>query len=292
MTKTDYLKFISVLFCVAIIFAMAYTKNVNVIGLAVLLVGIYYFSNKNGVDSIFIKLSMGIIAFVVAISLFGYFFSTRTEMSEYGKNLLKSVVNLSSTTRPASIPANEIAKPGSPKYTYAFSVYLTNVPGASSNAADNYIFYRRDDDVPSALNYSYINVQTPNAHGRNIGLRFGNTGITGKNDFATLYLDYATKKTGTNTTAFYTRPIYSNFPTKTWMDIVISVDKNVINVYIDGKELTKQISDPNLKAPSASKEIEFGFMDAHLANLYHLPDVLKPTQNLLEYLSKVDGISV
>lgn len=291
MTRLEYLQWISVLFCVVIILAMVYTQNVNVIGLAVLLVGIYYFSNKFGVNSIFVKVAMGVIAFIIAISLFGYFFSTPTEMYEYGKNLLNSVVNLSSTERPASIPANKIAKPDSPKYTYAFSFYLTNVPGVTDNAADKYIFFRRDDVVPSALNYDYVNSQTPNAHGRNIGLRFGNTTSAGKNDFATLYLDYATKKTGT-ITEFYTRPVYSNFPTKTWIDIVISVDKNVINVHIDGKQITKQISNPHLKAPSSSKEIEFGFMDAHLANFYHLPDVIKPTQNLLEYLSKVDGIGV
>ena len=111
MTRLEYLQWISVLFCVVIILAMVYTQNVNVIGLAVLLVGIYYFSNKFGVNSIFVKVAMGVIAFIIAISLFGYFFSTPTEMYEYGKNLLNSVVNLSSTERPASIPANKIANP-------------------------------------------------------------------------------------------------------------------------------------------------------------------------------------
>lgn len=266
MTNLEFFQWISLLLGIAIILAMVYTRNIDVTGLVVLLVGIYYFSNKFGVNSIFVKVAMGIITFIIVISVFSFLFSTENKLPEFGKNLLISDVHLFSN--PAPILANKIASPDSPKYTYAFSFYLkTAATNAATNAAKTYIFCRNDDNV----------------HSKNIGLRFGNTA----NDFRTLYLDYTIKPANSFTTL-----VYSNFPIGQWTDIVISVDATIINVYIDGKNLTKQIYAPNLKAPSATTPIEFGNMDAYLANFYHSPDTIKPTQSLIDYLSKVDGIGV
>ena len=288
MTKIDYFQWFSLLLCIAIILAMVFTRSINVTGLAVLLVGIYFFSNKFGVNSIFVKIAMGMIVFVIVISVISFFFSAEIKLPEFGKNLLLSNADL--TSNPAKpIDVKKIVTPDSPKYTYAFSFYLKTAKTAAVKVNEmekTYIFYRKDDAAPSSMTYAYKDDKTPNTHGKNIGLRFGNT-----NDFRTLYLDYAVKP-DESSTAFYTTLVYSNFPIMQWMDIVISVDKNIINVYIDGKKITKQIYASNLKAPSISKSIDFGIMDARLANFYHLPDTIKPTQSLIEYLSKVDGISV
>lgn len=287
MTKIDYFQWFSLLLCIAIILAMVFTRSINVTGLAVLLVGIYFFSNKFGVNSIFVKIAMGMIVFVITISVISFFFSAEIKLPEFGKNLLLSNAYL--TSNPTPIDVKRITTPDSSRYTYAFSLYLKTA--ATAEVADTektYIFYRKDDAQPSSMNYNYTDDKTPNSHGRNIGLRFGNT----FNNFRTLYLDYAVKPLESPTTAFYTTEVYSNFPNKQWMDIVISVDKNIINVYIDGKKITKQIYASNLKAPSILKPIEFGTMDAYLANFYHSPETIKPTQSLIEYLSKVDGIIV
>lgn len=291
MTPMNYFQWFSLLLCIAVIFAMVFTRTINVSGLAVLIVGIYYFSKKFGVNSIFVKVAMGVIAFAVVISVFSYFFSTEIELPNFGKNVLLSNAYL--TPKPASIDVKKIPTPDSNRYTYAISFYLKTAKTAVvADTEKTYIFFRKDDETLNGYNFAYRNDQTPNAHGRNIGLRFGNTlTADGKNDFRTLYLDYAVQPPG-SPTAFFTTLVYSNFPIMQWMDIVVTVDVDIVNIYIDGKMIAKQIPATYLKAPSATTPLEFGNMDAHLANLYHLPDTIKPTDSLFEYLSKVDGIDV
>ena len=292
MTNLIYLQLISVLLCLGIVLAMLYTHSVSIVGLAILLIGIYYFSNKNGIDSIFVKVSMGIIGFVIIVSTISLVSTTKLNFMEFSLNLLKPNIDLS--VSPESIPSIKIKKPDSPKYTYAFSVYLKDdVLTELDDAKKKYLFCRMDNYSNGFISHSYSVDPSRNTHGRNIGLRLGNNQNqygSNVNDFATLYLDYATE-VSSNTT-FYTTPIYLDFPTKKWIDVVISVDKNLVNIYIDGKQLTKQVHVPNLKTPSASNPIEFGSMNAYLANFHHSPETIKPSRSLIDYLTKVDGIGM
>ena len=190
-----------------------------------------------------------------------------------------------------TILVEKIAKPQLPIYSYSFSVYLKDMAVISGYPERKYLFERKDDKCPTTnLTFDYKNDATKNTHGRNIGLRMGNTNSGGKNDLSTLYLDYATEKSGI--TNFYTTPIVTEFPTKKWINIVLTVDKNIINLYVDGVKLTKQLQNINLKAPSATRPIEFGYMDAHLANLYHSTSVVTPTPSFIARLSKVDEINL
>ena len=65
---------------------------------------------------------------------------------------------------------------------------------------------------------------------------------------------------------------------------------DIVNIYINGKTITKQIRIENLKAPSLTAPIEFGNMPAHLANFYNSITVDPPTSSFIEYLAKTDGI--
>jgi hypothetical protein len=296
MNKFEYLQTIAMSFAtIIIIFAMIYSNNMNVYGLGFLAFGIYYFSKKYGINSIFMKVSMGLVAFVTIVMLIGYFSSISfidIKLPNFGMLLLSPPLNL--TTPQKQIDAIRIDQPDSQKYTFAFTVYLKNISETVGQPEKTYLFYRKDDAhpvTPVVPTFTYTADPTDkykeftNRNGRNIGLRFGNIS---PDSSATLYLDYA-KEIASNTT-FHTAPILFDFPRWRWVDVVITVNIDVVNIYIDGKTITRQIRIPNLKAPSLTQPIEFGIMPAYLANLYHSTSVVPPTSSFIEYLANTDGI--
>ncbi len=300
MNKFEYLQTaIMSISTIFIIFAMVYSQNMDVFGLGFLAFGIYYFSKKYGINSIFMKVSAGLIAFVTIVMLISYFSTTiKIEMPTFGAmGLLSSQLDLNTQTSPTQILADKMQQPDSQKYTFAFSVYLKNTSEITNYPEKKYLFYRKDDAYPSA-SQTYVYTADPtnkykefaNRNGRNIGLRMGNNSV--QNDLTTLYLDYATVNptSSSSITSFYTMPVHYNFPTAQWIDIVITVNIDIVNIYINGKTITKQIRIENLKAPSLTAPIEFGNMPAHLANFYNSITVDPPTSSFIEYLAKTDGI--
>lgn len=296
MNKFEYLRTVILsVSTIIIIFAMIYSKNMNIFGLGFLAFGIYYFSKKYGIDSIFMKVSIGLIVFLTIVILIGFFSSitfTDIKLPNLGMLLLSPPLNL--TTPQKQIEAIKIDQPDSQKYTFAFTVYLKNISETVGQPEKTTLFYRNDDEYPVAPvvpTFNYVADPTDkykeftNRNGRNIGLRFGNIS---PDSSATLYLDYA-KEIASNTT-FHTTPIYFDFPRWRWVNVVMTVNIDIVNIYIDGKTLTKQIRIENLKAPSLNKPIEFGIMPAYLANFYHSTGVVPPTSSFIEYLAKTDGI--
>lgn len=245
-----------------------------------------------GVACEFIFTMLLIIVVVILI----YFNSNNIIDEDVKKRLLLDKLDLiiNEGLNSKSILVKEIQKSQSLIYSYAISVYLKEVEAIPDFPEKKYLFFRNDDKNPKTklatdntdTATDNTDTATENTNGRNIGLRMGNT----KNDLTTLYLDYATETSGV--TKFYTTPIYNNFPIKKWTNILVTVDTNVINFFIDGIKLTKQVYIPNLKAPSASTPIEFGNMNAHLANLEHSTIAVTPTPSFIEQLSKVNEIVV
>lgn len=231
---------------------------------------------------------------IIIIAL--YFNSDDNSKKDATNELLldKLVLKTNTGVNEKTIPVEKISKPESPIYSYAFSAYLNDAAmiKMSGQPERKYLFQRKDDKCPkTGLSFNYSDDTTENTNGRNIGLRMGNIVTSdGKNDFKTLYLDYATEESGI--TKFYTTQVITYFPTRTWMNIVITVDKDIINIYINGTKLTTQVYNKYLKTPSASTPIEFGNMDAHLANLYHSTSAVAPEPSFIERLSKVDEINV
>jgi hypothetical protein len=74
-----------------------------------------------------------------------------------------------------------------------------------------------------------------------------------------LILEYTTAAAGAQKSLV----ISSNFPIQTWTHVIISVDNNYIDAYINGK-LVKSIQD-SIEAPDINSSITYGVVKAYLA---------------------------
>lgn len=213
---------------------------------------------------------------VVVMVIIYYFYDTisgkdNSENDKFEKDLVDLSKNEFITE--FKVNANQIKKIDSTKYTYAFSVYVKedtfkNFP---SEYNKRYLFYRKDD-----------NANEVSGHGTNFGIRLGAD--------RGLRLDYSQQVGGVGTTSFNTELIKSNFPVNVLTKIFITVDNTVVNIYIDGINLTKQFKIDNLKQPSLAKPIEFGNMPAYLANFSYSNHAILPTSTIIEYLSKTNSV--
>ena len=220
--------------------------------------------------------AISIVCIVVLVVISYYYddvFANNNDTSENDK-FEKELVNLSENEfiTEFKVNANQIKKIDSTKYTYAFSVYVREdtFEKFPSEYNKQYLFYRKDDELTSS------------GHGTNFGIRLGAD--------RGLFLDYSQQVNGVGKTTFNTALIESNFPVNTLTKIFVTVDKTLVNIYIDGIILTKQFKINNLKQPSLVNPIEFGNMPAYLANFSYLNHVIIPTSSIMEYLSKTNSI--
>ncbi len=224
--------------------------------------------------------AISVVCVVVLVTISYYYddvFANNNDTSENDR-FEKDLIDLSKNefVTEFKVNANQIKKIDSTKYTHAFSVYVRedtfkNFP---SEYNKQYFFYRKDDvsDVSDAVS----------GHGTNFGIRLGAD--------RGLFLDYSQQVNGIGPTTFNTALIQSNFPVNALTKIFVTVDKTLVNIYIDGIILTKQFKIDNLKQPSLVKPIEFGNMPAYLANFSYLNHVIIPTSSIMEYLSKTNSI--
>ena len=245
---------------------------VEIIYGAIIFIILYFFFKMVKINSPALKMFLFIFSYCLIISVISFFWNVSVILPDFGLNILLSELNLTNNSGNTitTIAHDKIKIPSSDKYTYSFSVYVKDAAKDVSDASKKYLFYRKD---------------VAGANIKNIGLRLGKASAT--SDFQTLYLDYAT----TNNVSL-TETITSNFPIDKWTEIHISVDKTIVNIYIDGIKLTKQFNIPNLKSPSATMLIEFGNMPAYLANFSHSPTVIEPTPSFIQYIGKTDSINI
>jgi hypothetical protein len=221
------------------------------------------------------------IVCVVVLSVISYYyddvFANNNDTSENDK-FEKDLVNLSKNEfiTEFKVNANQIKKIDSTKYTYAFSVFVKEdtFEKFPSEYSKRYLFYRKDDATSDGVS----------GHGTNFGIRLGAD--------RGLRLDYSQQVNGVGPTTFNTALIQSNFPVNALTKIFVTVDKTLVNIYIDGIILTKQFKINNLKQPSLVKPIEFGNMPAYLANFSYLNHVIMPTSSIIEYLSRTNSINL
>lgn len=149
-------------------------------------------------------------------------------------------------TQQAAITADKIGNPGSVRYSFETWVYVYQF-----EAGGKYLFSRGSNDT------------TGTGHQKNIGLRLGDTSPE-------LILEYTVAGTvGTSAgqitanNKYKTLTISNNFPIQTWTQVIVSIDNNYIDVYVNGK-LVKSIQQ-TLEAPSLNSSIEYGLNKAHLA---------------------------
>lgn len=154
-------------------------------------------------------------------------------------NKLASKLDLA--TQQAAITSTDIAVPETKRYAYELWIFVYK-PDAVSGVSTPYIFSR------------------DGANGNNIGLKLDLQS-------ATLSVEY---DKGSSTAQIVT----TDFPYQAWTHIIVSVDNNYIDTYINGK-LASSIKD-SVAAPNASSSIVFGQLNAYIAGFYRYTEPIDP----------------
>lgn len=141
-----------------------------------------------------------------------------------GKDSLATKIDLQQ--KQPDIAVDKLTKPESVKYSFELWTY---VYGSNDPSIQGRYFFSRD---------------AKNGTGKNIGLKMGPT-------TPSLILEYKKKDATDSTTVVIT----DNFPLQTWQHVIISVDNNYIDVYLNGK-LVKSIKD-TLDTPSTTSPVSF-----------------------------------
>ena len=263
MRKIDPLTVIFGLFIILFLLYVNSQNINNVISITFLVLFVFAFFSITTINSMVLKVAILTILFFSIVAITSFFYSSESIYPDYGINILLPQLDLETNkeSKIVTIPIPVSRKPSSPIYTYSFSTLVKEDSKKVTDLNKKYLFYRNSSS------------SSPN---KNIGLRLGLD-----LSYNYLHLDYTT----TTTTTQQTMLITDKFPIGMWTPITITVNKNVINVYIDGTTLIKSIKIDNLSAPSSTSPIEFGNMPAHLANFSHSPSIIEPTPSYIQYIT-------
>ena len=102
----------------------------------------------------------------------------------------------------------------------------------------------------------------------------------------TAQLQYSIKN-GDATTANHI--IMNNFPLQKWVYVVISVDNNVVDLYIDGKLISSHKIDPIPLQINENSNINFGEVNAFLAKMEREPKPMDPSYAWSKYMEGNGG---
>jgi hypothetical protein len=173
-----------------------------------------------------------------------------------GTQSLTAKVDLGSQQAP--ILAKEIGNPGSVRYSFEAWVYVYQF-----ETGGKYLFSRAGTTT-----------------GKNIGLKLGDTAPE-------LKLEYTTVNSA-GTKVASSLLVSNNFPIQSWVHVIVSVDNNYIDVYVNGK-LVKSIQ-ATLEPPSATSSIEYGLTKAYLAKFVRNTYPVDP-QTAWDHYNSGNGIS-
>ena len=84
-----------------------------------------------------------------------------------------------------------------------------------------------------------------------------------------------------------THVIMDNFPLQKWVYVVISVDNNVVDLYIDGKLIRSHKVD--IAQVGETSDIEFGRLDAFIAKMEREPKPMDPSYAWSKYMEGNGG---
>lgn len=194
-----------------------------------------------------------IVALVVIVYVFFFFFSKTTVLADR--------LDLAKTN--ASKTADDLVTPESSIYSYECWVYVY-MPKNNIGTGKKFIFYRDSKD---------------NTASKNIGLY-----LDGANK-PKLQLEYTNAGDDGNTPGtIQPITITDNFPMQTWAHVIVSVQNNYIDIYLNGK-LVKSIRDDAIDVPSATSPLVFGQLGAYLASFKRTTTATDPQTAWTSYLS-------
>lgn len=156
----------------------------------------------------------------------------------FKSNVLASKLDLA--TQQSAITAGNLSKPDSTRYAYECWIFV----------------YKSTSETPYIFSRAGVTAST-----KNIGLKLDMAN-------AKLTLEY-------DKGSWASQEITTNFPFQSWTHIIVSVDNQYIDTYINGK-LASSIKDKDLKAPSSTSSVEFGKLNAYLAGFNRYTDPIDP----------------
>ncbi len=184
-----------------------------------------------------------------------------------GSQSLTAKVDLGSIQ--TAIPSGDISDPGSVRYSFETWVYVYQFDGTGDKR-----LFSRGSTIAS----------TGAGHSKNIGLKFGDTSPTLNLE----YTVFGTEASLTTANKYKSLAISNNFPIQTWTHVIVSVDNNYIDVYMNGK-LVKSIN-VTLEAPSTSTPIVYETPKAYLAKFVRNTYPIDP-QTAWDHYSSGNGMS-
>ena len=106
----------------------------------------------------------------------------------------------------------------------------------------------------------------------------------------TAQLKYSIKNGKENGVDVYANHIImNNFPLQKWVYVVISVDNNVVDLYIDGKLISSHKIDPTPTQIPEGININFGIVNAFLAKMEREPKPMDPSYAWSKYMEGNGG---
>jgi hypothetical protein len=192
--------------------------------------------------------AMMIMGVIVIIILYMYFFY------KTGETKLTDKIDLSVTQ--ADITIDKIVDPEATVYSFETWVYISKYNGVGAE-----LFSRAATTAGSNAN----NVN------KNISVE-----VTGSSP--TLKVKYMDKES-TPGPAQQTIIVTDNFPVQSWAHVVVSIENQYIDIYVNGK-LTKSIKAKSIETPSTSSTIKYGLWTTtggcSLAKFYRRTNAIDP----------------
>jgi hypothetical protein len=204
--------------------------------------------------------AMMIMGVIVIILLYMYFFY------KTGETKLGDKINLSSITPPTAIPVSDFPDPTARVYSYETWVYISKYDGIGKN-----LFYR--NSASSGTKY--------------------NIAVSVEGAVPTLKVYYLSSTSAATSTAI---TVTDNFPIQSWAQVIVSVDSNYIDIYVNGK-LTKSLKVTDIATPSSTEPITFvqwpeGTLGCTLANFVRRTNAIDPATAWSYYNSGAGSTNV
>lgn len=184
---------------------------------------------------------LGVILLVVIFYLmFQDWFSGKTKLTQQ-QSLMETIT---------SIPSTDLSVPDATRFTYSIWVYVN-----SWNTTIDKLIFGRENEIALYLD----------------------------KDTATLKLQFnpkvgaplTTNYTGSNSISPEVIDVTNNFPLQKWVCVLVSVDNNIIDVYLDGKMIKSVYVNDNMPLNARATSIVFGSgWDAYISKFER---TIKPT---------------
>ena len=204
---------------------------------------------------------MNYVLIIMGIFLIVLIYILYKVISEKGKVVSKKI-DMTTNNGATLIPMKDLREPTSIRYYISFWIYINKLNTSNTN-----IIEISKTVSASTTNYLNLNIKADSTLQYNILLKSssGTSALSGDNI------------------------IMNNFPLQKWVFVILSIDNNVADMYIDGKMVRSQKLASNSDPIVKEAEIKPGVMDAYLAKVEREPLPMDPTMAWNKYMEGNGG---